>query len=184
MVPAHHIVELKLIGCPDPNPVNRRFFNPQESTLNQLDEIGDKYIQSLSNVCRSWLNAQDPKEPIGVMFSGGIDSGSVFLVLYDAMLKLGMSPSRLKAFTLSIDGRGDDASQSFDFLKPLGLELFLEVIETAPMRLILRKRSRSSRTTNPSMFKRLLWEWLYAKEFVSDIQIGNSWSMEMVEMKT
>jgi asparagine synthase (glutamine-hydrolysing) len=33
MVPAHHIVELALIGCPDPNPVNRRYFTPQRSHL-------------------------------------------------------------------------------------------------------------------------------------------------------
>ena len=38
--------------------------------------------------------------PIGVAFSGGIDSGSVFLVTYHAMLRLGLSPCRLKAFVL------------------------------------------------------------------------------------
>lgn len=133
MVPAHHIVELKLIGCPDPNPINRRYFSPTRNRLStNLDEIGTKYIQSLSNVCQSWLAAQDPKEPIGVLFSGGIDSGSVFLVLYNAMLKMGISPARLKAFTLSIAGNGDDASQSIEFLKPLGLELFLEIVEASP----------------------------------------------------
>jgi len=133
MVPAHHIVELKLIGCPDPNPVNKRYFNPARNRLStNLDDIGTRYINALSSVCHSWLSVQDPKEPIGVLFSGGIDSGSVFLVLYDAMIKMGMSPSRLKAFTLSIDGNGDDASQSVDFLKPLGLDLFLERIEASP----------------------------------------------------
>ena len=28
MVPAHHIIELALIGCPDPNPNVQRFFTP------------------------------------------------------------------------------------------------------------------------------------------------------------
>ena len=28
MVPAHHVVELQLIGCPDPDPVYTRFFDP------------------------------------------------------------------------------------------------------------------------------------------------------------
>jgi asparagine synthase (glutamine-hydrolysing) len=130
MVPAHHVVELKLIGCPDPNPVNRRFFHPIRNRWStDLDDIGAKYIGALSNICINWLAFQDPKEPIGVLFSGGIDSGSVFLVMYDAMLKAGHSPSRLKAFTLSVGGDGDDAAQSFDFLKQLGLELFLEVID-------------------------------------------------------
>jgi asparagine synthase (glutamine-hydrolysing) len=33
MVPAHHVVTLGLIGCPDPNPVYRRFFDPPRGVL-------------------------------------------------------------------------------------------------------------------------------------------------------
>lgn len=29
MVPAHHVTTLRLIGCPDPNPIHRRFFDPR-----------------------------------------------------------------------------------------------------------------------------------------------------------
>lgn len=130
MVPAHHVVELKLIGCPDPNPVNRRYFAPKQNQLpTDLDIIGQRYIIALYDECKTWLLAQDPKQPIGVLFSGGIDSGSVFLVMYHAMLQCGMSPSRLKAFTLSVDGCGDDAAQARQFLKQLDLELFLETID-------------------------------------------------------
>src|SRR5437667_8756690 len=50
-------------------------------------------------------------EPIGVCFSGGIDSGAVFLLTYHVMRKLGMSPSRLKAFTLTF-GEGPDLQQA------------------------------------------------------------------------
>jgi asparagine synthase (glutamine-hydrolysing) len=140
MVPAHHVVELKLIGCPDPNPVNKRFFSPKQNQLStDLDLIGKAYITALSDACQQWLLKQDAKEPIGVLFSGGIDSGSVFLTLYHAMLKLGMSPGRLKAFTLSIDGIGDDAAQSREFLKRLGLELFLETIEVSSELIDYRK---------------------------------------------
>ena len=32
MVPAHHVTTLRLIGCPDPNPVHRRFFDPPRET--------------------------------------------------------------------------------------------------------------------------------------------------------
>ena len=28
MVPAHYVVDLQLIGCPDPDPIYRRFFKP------------------------------------------------------------------------------------------------------------------------------------------------------------
>src|SRR5215510_4801670 len=41
MVPAHHVTTLRLVGCPDPNPVHCRFFDPPRSTLpNDLDVIG------------------------------------------------------------------------------------------------------------------------------------------------
>ncbi|MEO1366711.1 MAG: asparagine synthetase B family protein, partial [Acidobacteriota bacterium] len=33
MVPAHHITTLRLVGCPDPNPEHRRFFDPAMGTL-------------------------------------------------------------------------------------------------------------------------------------------------------
>ena len=68
-------------------------------------------------------------EPIGVCFSGGIDSGSVFLVTYHVMRKLGMNPGRLKAFVLDL-GDGPDLRQARAFLEPLGLSLFLESIES------------------------------------------------------
>jgi asparagine synthase (glutamine-hydrolysing) len=42
---------------------------------------------------------------------------------------LGESPSRLKAFTLSIDGGGADLVQAREFLEKLNLDLFLEPIE-------------------------------------------------------
>jgi asparagine synthase (glutamine-hydrolysing) len=66
-----------------------------------------------------------------VCFSGGIDSGSVFLVTYHVMRRLGMSPARLKAFTLTF-GDGPDLDQARAFLDPLGLGLFLETIEASP----------------------------------------------------
>ena len=129
MVPAHYVVRLEVIGCPDPNPVYTRFFEPQRNTLpTDLDAIGKKYIETLSNECRKWLLCVPEEAPVGVLFSGGIDSGSVFLVLYHLMLKLGMSPQRLKAFTLSVNG-GADADQAHAFLDRLGLSLFLELID-------------------------------------------------------
>jgi len=63
-----------------------------------------------------------------VAFSGGVDSGSVFLVTYHVLRQLGLNPSRLKAFTLSL-GEGPDLRQAREFLERLGLALFLEPIE-------------------------------------------------------
>jgi len=130
MVPAHHLVEIALVGCPDPNPVYTRFFNPQRNVLSpDLDEIGRAYIGALADECARWLDRIDDREPIGVLFSGGVDSGSVFLVLYHLLLQRGQSPARLKAFTLSVDARAADLDQSVAFLDQLDLTMFLEAID-------------------------------------------------------
>jgi asparagine synthase (glutamine-hydrolysing) len=132
MVPAHYVVELQLVGCPDPDPVYERFFAPAPGTLPpDLDVIGKTYISALAEEIALWLRSIPQDAPIGVCFSGGIDSGSVFLVTYHVMRKLGMSPGRLKAFVLDL-GDGPDLRQAREFLEPLGLSLFLEPIEGNP----------------------------------------------------
>src|SRR5438105_2849 len=131
MVPAHHVVELMLVGCPDPSPTYTRFFTPKRDSLpGDLDDIGRRYIGALAAETATWLqsiDARDSTAPIGVAFSGGIDSGSVFLVAYHTMLRLGMSPQRLKAFVLNA-GDGPDLEQARTFLSSTGLSLFLEEI--------------------------------------------------------
>jgi len=129
MVPAHYVVELQLIGCPDPAPSYTRFFTPVRNRFStDLDEIGRAYIAALADEIAKWLRQVPEREPIGASFSGGIDSGAVFLTTYYVMRKLGLNPSRLKAFTLSL-GDGPDLRQAREFLDRLGLGLFLEPIE-------------------------------------------------------
>jgi asparagine synthase (glutamine-hydrolysing) len=129
MVPAHYVVEIQLVGCPDPDPTYTRFLTPQRDALPaDLDEIGRRYVGALAVEISQWLKAvDDSREPIGVAFSGGVDSGSVFLLTYHVMRKLGMNPARLKAFTLNF-GNGPDFQQAREFLERLGLGIFLEPI--------------------------------------------------------
>ena len=138
MVPAHHLTELALVGCPDPSPTYTRFFNPQRNRLStNLDEIGAAYIGALATELDKWLDRIDasksggktPAEPIGVLFSGGIDSGAVLLTLYHLLLKRGEAPQRLKAFTLDVGGHGADARQAQQFLDELDLGYLLERVE-------------------------------------------------------
>ena len=132
MVPAHHIVEIELIGCPDPDPVYTRFFTPELGTAStDLDELGRQYITALAHEVSLWLDRAPAQEPIGVCFSGGIDSGCVFLTLYHLMMKRGLHLGRLKAFVLDL-GDGPDVQQARAFLDSLGLGLFLETIEADP----------------------------------------------------
>jgi asparagine synthase (glutamine-hydrolysing) len=128
MVPAHHVVEIELIGCPDPDPVYTRFFTPEMATLEpDPQRIGERYIGALADEIAAWLDRLPPTEPIGVCFSGGIDSGSVFLTTYHVMKTRGMNLGRLKAFVLDL-GDGPDVEQAREFLRASGLSLFLETI--------------------------------------------------------
>lgn len=75
MVPAHHVVELRLVGCPDPDPTYTRFFTPERSALPpNLDVIGQRYIGALAFAVARWLQHVDRVSsgtaPIGVCFSG------------------------------------------------------------------------------------------------------------------
>ena len=129
MVPAHHVVEIQLVGCPDPDPTYTRFFDPPRDALPaNLDEIARRYIGAVADEIAKWLLAIDTRAPLGVCFSGGIDSGAVFLTTYHVLQRLGLNPARLKAFTLNF-GDGPDLQQAQNFLDSLGLGLFLEPIE-------------------------------------------------------
>ncbi len=129
MVPAHYLVEIQLLGCPDPEPNYARYFTPERNALpTDLEEIGRRYIGALADEIGKWLRAIPEREPIGVSFSGGVDSGAVFLTTYHQLRRLGMNPARLKAFTLTF-GDGPDLQQARQFLDQLGLGLFLEPIE-------------------------------------------------------
>ena len=140
MVPAHHLTEIALLGCPDPSPTLTRFFAPQRNRLStNLDEIGAAYIGVLAAECDKWLDGIERHEPLGVLFSGGIDSGALFLVLHHLLLRRGESPARLKAFTLNVmdsnlksqfsNLKSSDVAQAARFLDELDLGLFLEVID-------------------------------------------------------
>ncbi|MGQ9620087.1 MAG: asparagine synthase-related protein [Bacteroidales bacterium] len=131
MVPAHYITTIELIGCPDPNPAYKRFFTPVRNKFAgmEIHEIGEIYTRVLFEEIKKWITMHAVSGPLGISFSGGIDSGSVFLLAYHALREIGQNPARLKAFTLSIEGEGEDLLQARKFLKETGLELFLEPVE-------------------------------------------------------
>jgi len=132
MVPAHHVLELRLIGCPDPSPTFERFFAPAPASVPpDLDAIGAAYAGALVEEVAGWLASLPADAPVGVCFSGGVDSGAVFLAAYHAMRRLALPLGRLKAFTLDAGG-GEDPAQARRFLRELDLEMFLEPIEADP----------------------------------------------------
>lgn len=133
MVPAHHLLELQLVGCPDPRPSVTRFFAPPRNRLPaDIDSIGKHYVGRLAEACDRWIDSIADDQPIGVMFSGGVDSGSVLMLVAYCLGRRGQSLSRLKAFTLAVDGSPSDRQQASEFLQAINLQMLLEVIEVAP----------------------------------------------------
>lgn len=144
MAPAHYITTIQSLGCPDPNPEYERFFTPARNKYpkDDLGKLGADYMDVLYREIKKWLQNRANTGPIGVSFSAGVDSGSVFLLTYHALLELGESPSRLKAFTLSVDGGGADVQQARQFLEKVGLGLFLEEIAVSSSDLDWKKAVR------------------------------------------
>jgi asparagine synthase (glutamine-hydrolysing) len=137
MVPAHYIVELDQVGCPDPAPRYQRFFDPPVATGSaDLGEAGTAYVSAASGALKRWVASVPPNESIAVAFSGGIDSTAVLLLARQACAELGRSPDRIRAFTLDFGG-GEDAAQAERTVRALGLERQWERIQATPERLDL-----------------------------------------------
>lgn len=122
MVPAHYLVEIDQVGCPDPQPRYYRFFaasappGPADPAV-----LGGRYVRAALESTSRWLATLPDREPVGLLFSGGIDSGAVLLLARQALRDLGRDPDLLRAFTLDL-GDGADARQAESFVRELGLE--------------------------------------------------------------
>ena len=58
MVPAHHVVRIELVGCPDPNPTYARFFAPERNALPAgVEDIGTRYVSATQRELARWLAA-------------------------------------------------------------------------------------------------------------------------------
>jgi len=132
MVPAHYLVELDQVGCPDPSPRYHRFFDPAVG-LGSPDpnEAGARYIAAAYASVLGWLRAVPIDEPVAVAFSGGVDSTSVLLMAVHANQALGGRADRIRAFTLDMGG-GTDAAQAEQVVRALGLEQQWERVSASP----------------------------------------------------
>ena len=128
MIPAHYLVEIDQIGCPDPAPRYTRFFNPPVGIGSaDIDQAGNAYIEAAYSALVRWMSAVPADEPIALAYSGGIDSTSILLLALKALKELGRDTSLLRAFTLDLGG-GMDAAQAEQMVKELGIESQWEVI--------------------------------------------------------
>jgi asparagine synthase (glutamine-hydrolysing) len=121
LVPAHYLVEIDQVGCPDPNPRYQRLFTPPVGQgPADIDELGAGYVRAAYRSTLTWLARLPRDQPIGVLFSGGVDSGSVLLLVRQALAELGRAPDSARAFTLDLGG-GEDAAQAERWMAELGL---------------------------------------------------------------
>ena len=132
MVPAHYIVELDQVGCPDPAPRYQRFFTPAVAQGSaDLDEAGARYIRTAYEAVERWMATVPPDQMIGVAFSGGIDSTATLLMARHAAAALGRDGSQVRAFTLDLGG-GADAKQAERAVRDLGIERDWERVFVSP----------------------------------------------------
>jgi asparagine synthase (glutamine-hydrolysing) len=129
MVPAHYVVELDQVGCPDPSPRNHRFFNPPIAQgPADITEAGSAYITAAYRVVRDWLAGVPADEPVAVAFSGGIDSTATLLLARHACQEIGRDADSIRAFTLDFGG-GRDAAQAESAVHALGISRAWERID-------------------------------------------------------
>jgi asparagine synthase (glutamine-hydrolysing) len=132
MVPAHYLVELDQVGCPDPAPRYRRFFDPPIALGSpDLDEAGAAYVGAAYQAIARWMARVPAGQMIGVAFSGGVDSTATFLLARRAAEALGRDPSLVRAFTLDLGG-GADAVQAERAVRALGVERAWERVFVSP----------------------------------------------------
>jgi asparagine synthase (glutamine-hydrolysing) len=149
MVPAHYLIEIDQVGCPDPSPRYRRFFNPPIGTgPADLDDAGATYVMTAYEGLKNWIVTVPAGASIAVAFSGGVDSTAVFLLARQALIDLGRSPEDLRAFTLDLGG-GADAAQARATLRELGCESQWETVTAAPEAVDLEDAIRTIEDYHP-----------------------------------
>jgi asparagine synthase (glutamine-hydrolysing) len=132
MVPAHYIVEIDQVGCPDPSPRYRRFFDPPVGRgSTDLRAAGKTYIAAAAAALERWIANVPADEPIAVAFSGGVDSTAALLLARHVCRELGREPDQIRAFTLDLGG-GEDAAQAERAALQLDLRSTWERISVSP----------------------------------------------------
>jgi asparagine synthase (glutamine-hydrolysing) len=134
MVPAHYVVELDQVGCPDPAPRYHRFFEPEVARgTADLDAAGTSYIEAASAAVERWVSSVPEGASVAVAFSGGVDSTAVLLMARHAFERLGRDPSHVRPFSLDLGG-GQDAAQAQRAVAALGIEDTWERVSVSPER--------------------------------------------------
>ena len=130
VVPAHHVVELDQVGCPDPNPRYRRFFTPAAGQgPADRQRLGEAYLQAVESTVARVFAHLPADAPIGVALSGGADSTAVAWAVLHAARALG-NAGRVRFFTLAV-GDAADRSTAADIASALGVAARWSAVEAS-----------------------------------------------------
>ena len=137
MVPAHYVVEIALVGCPDPDPIYTRFFTPArgDAARRPRRDRPPLHRRAARRDRRSGCgtsSASRRREPIGVAFSGGIDSGVGVPrdLPHDAAARpVAGAAQGVRARTSATDPTSSRRARS---CRRSGSSLFLEEIDATP----------------------------------------------------
>ena len=122
MVPAHYVVEIDQVGCPDPAPRYHRFFEPPIACgAPDIAAAGAAYIGEALKETTRWIAGLPADAPLAIAFSGGVDSTAALLIARRAFSSLGRNADQVRPFTLDFGG-GADADQSRRVAASLGVE--------------------------------------------------------------
>ena len=189
MVPAHYVVELALIGCPDPNPKSVR-----DSSRRSANRLPHRSRRDRAGLHRR-AGRRDrqvagpdrcPRAHRRAVLRRHRQRRGASRALPPAAWRAARSPARLKAFTLSVDGGGERSAQAQRVSRTHSISgCFLEPIEVRPRTARLsRGNCASPRTTSRSTCSRRRWPWPSAAAFASAIPIGSTWSMATAATRT
>src|SRR5205085_1138154 len=65
MVPAHYLVEIEQVGCPDPSPRCHRFFNPAIGHgPADIEALGEAYVRAAFGAISRWVAGVPEGEPL------------------------------------------------------------------------------------------------------------------------
>ncbi len=132
MVPAHYLLEIDQIGCPDPSPRYHRFFSPPVGTGDaSVASCGQRYVNAAAAALKNWLHTVPLDAQIGLAYSGGIDSTSLWLLARQLLADMGGNPDNILAFTLDLGG-GKDAVQAREIANQLNLTRQHIVVTASP----------------------------------------------------
>ena len=106
-----------------------------------FDALAVNYVTTLKEVLHRQVDVIPKDEEVGVLFSGGIDSTTVYVLLHRIFKETGRDLSKLTAHSLAIDGGGTDLPQSQEVMTQLakdGIEMKRKVyhVSTADIDMI------------------------------------------------